>query len=308
MIEPLKPERKIFQVDEPPVRLDKYLAKELEALSRSSIQKLIEQGRVLVKGSAAKASLKVTYGDTISIDIPPPEYSDLEPESIPLDIVYEDADLIVIDKPAGMTVYPAAGHKSHTMVNALLAYYPDLAKVGSTARPGIVHRLDKDTSGLIVIAKNSASQRNLIEQFKIRSVTKVYLALVRGKLTTGHGIIEAPIGRDPRNRKRMAVVDKGREAVTEFRVKEYIGDYTLLEVTLKTGRTHQIRVHLSAIGYPVVGDNSYGGKSAFLKRQFLHAHRIGFALPSTGEYKEFVSKLPPDLADILSLLRQRKHA
>lgn len=230
---------------------------------------------------------------------PPPPLSSLSPEAIPLDILYEDDDLLVVDKPAGLTVHPAPGHPSHTLVNAILSHLPELADIGDSLRPGIVHRLDKDASGIMVVAKNNTAQLNLIDQFKAHSVAKTYLVLVKGQLTPESGIIEAPIGRDPRNRKRMAVVTEGKEARTRYNVVRYIANYTLLEVRTETGRTHQIRVHLAAIGYPVVGDNVYGAKSAFLSRQFLHACRLGFNLPSSGEYVEFTSELPPDLAQAL---------
>jgi len=200
-----------------------------------------------------------------------------------------------VDKPAGLTVHPTPGHTSHTLVNALLAHLPHLADIGDWLRPGIVHRLDKDTSGLMLVAKNSKAQANLIGQFKSHSVAKAYLALVRGRLTPETGIIEAAIGRDPRNRKKMAVVEGGREARTEYQVIKYIRDYTLVEVRPETGRTHQIRVHLGAIGFPVVGDKIYGVRSPFVPRQFLHASRLGFRLPSSGEYIEFKSELPADL-------------
>jgi 23S rRNA pseudouridine1911/1915/1917 synthase len=298
-------EIKTYRINEPLIRLDKFLSRELPALSRSYIQKLINLGNVLVNGQNAKASLKITTGDTVIVTIPPPSENILIPESIPLSITYEDADLIVVDKPAGMTVYPAPGHRGQTLINALLAYYPPLAKIGSPNRPGIVHRLDKDTSGLLVVAKNDAAQQNLIGQFKARSITKVYLALVKGSVTSPHGIIEAPIGRDPYNRQRMAIVENGKEARTEYRVKEYNGNYTLLEVVLHTGRTHQIRVHLSAIGYPVIGDSTYGGKAAILKRQFLHAHKLGFKMPSTETYREFESALPADLQQTLNSIREQ---
>jgi 23S rRNA pseudouridine1911/1915/1917 synthase len=218
---------------------------------------------------------------------------------MPLDIIYEDDDLLVVDKPAGLTVHPAPGHPSHTLINAILSHFPHLADIGDSLRPGVVHRLDKDTSGVMLVAKNSVAQANLAEQFKTHTVAKAYLVLVKGHLTPENGIIEAAIGRDPRNRKRMAVVTRGREARTEYQVVKYIGNYTLLEVRPETGRTHQIRVHLSAIGYPVVADPVYGVKSAHLSRQFLHASRLGFKLPSSGEYVEFTSDLPPDLAQAL---------
>jgi len=286
-----------FVVDESGSRLDKYVGEKCPELSRTHAQKLIVDGYITVNDQAVKASLKLNTGDKVNIVIPPPPLSSLSPEAIPLNIIYEDNDLLVIDKPAGLTIHPAPGHPNHTLVNAVLSHFPDLP--GDSLRPGIVHRLDKDTSGLMVMAKNRVAQANLSEQFKARSVVKGYQVLVQGHLTPEEGIIEAPIGRDPRNRKRMAVVTRGREARTEYRVIRYIGDYTLLEVMPETGRTHQIRVHLSAIGYPVVGDSVYGVKSAHLSRQFVHASRLGFNLPSTGEYVEFTSELPPDLEQAL---------
>jgi 23S rRNA pseudouridine1911/1915/1917 synthase len=218
---------------------------------------------------------------------------------MPLDILYEDDDLLVIDKPAGLTTHPAPGHYAHTLVNAILSRLTDLTDNGDSLRPGIVHRLDKDTSGVMVVAKNRVAQANLVNQFKARSVVKAYLVLVKGHLSPEYGIIEAAIGRDPGNRKRMAVVAGGRESRTQYNVVRYIGDCTLLEVKPETGRTHQIRVHLSAIGYPVVGDAVYGVRSAYLSRQFIHACRLGFKLPSSGEYVEFNSALPPDLEQAL---------
>ena len=302
----IKPQEEIntIQITEPTTRLDKYLATKYPELSRSHLQKLIEQGYILVNGREAKVSQKLDTGDEISISLPTTEPTSITPEPMPLDIVYEDNDLIVVNKPAGLTVHPAPGHISHTLVNALLAHCPDLAAFGNSLRPGIVHRLDKDTSGLMIIAKTSSAQQNLITQFKSHSVSKGYIVLVKGKLTPTRGIIEAPIGRNPGNRKRMAIVTTGRQAKTGYKVKEYIGNYSLLEVTIETGRTHQIRVHLSAIGYPVVGDASYGVKSTYLKRQFLHAYRLGFRLPSNGAYQEFTRDLPPDLKQALALIKQ----
>ena len=281
-------------------RLDKYVCDKLPELSRTRVQKLIADGYVTVNDRGAKAGLKLDIGDRLRVIIPPTPPSPLEPEAIPLNIIYEDDDLLVIDKPAGLAVHPAPGHPGHTLVNAILSHFPHLADIGDSLRPGVVHRLDKDTSGVMLVAKNSVAQTALVDQFKARSVVKAYLALVRGRLTPENGIIEAPIGRDPRNRKRMAVVTRGREARTEYRVVKYVGDYTLLEVKPETGRTHQIRVHLSAIGYPVAGDKVYGAKSPHLSRQFLHASNLGFHLPSTGEYVEFQSELPPDLAQALN--------
>ena len=292
----------IFQVTEAAIRQDKYLALKYPEMSRSYIQKLIEQSYVLVNGYGTKASQRLNIGDKIIINLPPPEASTPAAESIPLNIVYEDNDLIVVNKPAGLTVHPAPGHTCHTLVNAILSHCPNLANFDDSMRPGIVHRLDKDTSGLMIIAKNSSAQRNLIDQFKTHSVSKTYLVMVKGKLAPAHGVIEAPIGRDPANRKRMAVVTGGRQATTSYLVKEYLDNHTFLEVTIETGRTHQIRVHLSAIGYPVVGDRVYGTRSAYLNRQFVHAHKLGFHLPANGEYREFTCELPQDLKRALELM------
>jgi len=288
-----------FIADKPGVRLDKYVCDKFAELSRTRIQKLIASGYITVNEHVAKAGLRLNAGDRLRVILPPTPPSQLVPEAIPLSIIYEDDDLLVIDKPAGLTVHPAPGHPAHTLVNAILSRFPHLAALSDSLRPGIVHRLDRDTSGVMVVAKNSLAQAKLVEQFKTRSVAKAYLVLVKGRLTPENGVIEAPIGRDPRHRKKMAIVAKGREARTEYRVVRYIGDYTLLEVMPETGRTHQIRVHFSAIGYPVVGDKVYGVKSAYLLRQFLHASRLGFKLPSTGEYMEFKSELPPDLVQAL---------
>jgi len=288
-----------FVVDEPGTRLDKYVCQKCSELSRTYVQKLIGDGHITVNDLVVKAGLKLNIGDRLTVTIPAAAPSLLSPEAIPLNIIYEDDDLLVIDKPAGLAIHPAPGHPSHTLVNAILSHLPTLPDTDDSLRPGIVHRLDKDTSGVMLVAKNSRAQANLIDQFKTHSVVKAYLALVKGHLTPESGVIEAPIGRDPRNRKRMAVVTKGREARTQYNVVKYVGDDTLLEVKPETGRTHQIRVHLSAIGYPVVGDKVYGVKSPYLPRQFLHACRLGFKLPSTGEYVEFESELPPDLAQAL---------
>ena len=288
-----------FVADKPGTRLDKYVCEKCPQLSRTYVQKLITDGYITVNDRKVKAGLKLNAGDKLTIIIPPAPPSPLSPEAIPLNIIYEDDDLLVIDKPAGLTIHPAPGHPSHTLVNALLSRFPDLPDTGDSLRPGIVHRLDKDTTGVMVVAKNSAAQANLMSQFKAHSVVKAYLALVKGHLTPENGVIEASIGRDPCNRKRMAVVTEGKEARTQYQVIKYIGGYTLLEVRPETGRTHQIRVHLSAISYPVVGDTTYGVKSAYVPRQFIHASRLGFYLPSTGEYVEFTSELPPDLAQAL---------
>lgn len=283
------------------IRLDRYVAGNCPELTRTQAQKLIDDGMVRVNGVVAKASLKLSVGDRITVTIPPSAPSHPEPEDIPFGILYEDYDVLVIDKPAGLPVHPAPGHPDHTLVNAILAYLSFTPDTDDPMRPGIVHRLDMDTSGVMLVAKNRTAQADLVEQFKSYTVTKVYLALVKGHLAPEHGVIEAPIGRDTRNRKRMAVAaeNQGRPARTRYRVIRYIDNYTLLEVMPETGRTHQIRVHLTAIGHPVVGDATYGVKSAHLSRQFLHSHRLGFRLPATGEYVEFESALPSDLEQAL---------
>ncbi len=276
-------------------RLDRFIADNCPELTRTRAQGLIVDGFITVNGQQARPSLRLDSGDSVDIIIPPASPSPLMPEAIPLSIIYEDEDLLVVDKPAGLTVHPAPGHPGHTLVNALLSRIPHLARMGDSLRPGIVHRLDKDTSGLMIVAKNHVAQLNLIEQFRTRSVVKVYLVLVKGRLMPEKGIIDAAIGRDAQNRKRMAVVREGRPARTQYQVVKYINSYTLLEIVPETGRTHQIRVHLAAIGYPVVGDSVYGVKLPLLSRQFLHACRLGFRLPSSGEYVEFKSDLPEDL-------------
>lgn len=288
-----------YTVEETGARLDKYVSDKCPELSRSQAQKLIADGKITVNDKAPKASLRLRSGDIVDVTIPPPQPSHLEPEAIPLNIVYEDADLMVVDKPAGLTVHPAPGHPRHTLVNALLSHLPSLPDTGEPTRPGIVHRLDKDTSGLVIVAKNIQAHTKLANQFKSRSVVKTYIALVKGHIKPEHGVVEAKIGRDPRHRKRMAVVETGREARTEYRVIKYLGSYSLLEVMPKTGRTHQIRVHLSSIGFPVVGDSTYGGRSPLISRQFLHAAKLDFKLPSSGEHVEFKSDLPEDLKKVL---------
>ena len=286
-------------------RLDTFIARRCPELSRSHARRLIDEGLVSVNGRKVKPSERVAAGLSVSVTIPPPETITLVPEAIPLTIIYQDGDIIVLDKPAGLTVHPAPGHPSGTLVNALLAACPDLRGIAGTLRPGIVHRLDKDTSGLMVVAKNDRAQRALQRQLKDRDVRKTYLALVRGVPAPREGTIAAPIGRHPKNRKKMAVVADGREATTRYRVREEIagGQYSLLEVEPVTGRTHQIRVHLAAVGHPVVGDATYGRPSAVVGRQFLHADKLAFAMPLGGRTVEFESPLPADLREALSQLR-----
>lgn len=286
-------------------RLDKYLVGACPDLTRTHIQKLVQSGDVKVNGAAVRPAFRLKQGDIIAIHIPPVGPAVLLPEEIPFEVVYENRDLVVINKPAGLTVYPAPGHSSHTLVNALLQRFPDLAVFGSSLRPGIVHRLDKDTSGLMVIARNEPARLELINQFKSRSVTKGYMVLVRGKLTPGTGAIEAPIGRDPSHRQRMAVVSTGRPARTDYRVVKYVGNCSLIEARIRTGRTHQIRVHFAAIGFPVVGDPVYGYKTGLLHRQFLHSFYLQFLPPGGSDMLTFRSELPEDLNNVLHLLTIR---
>lgn len=287
-----------FTVSASGIRLDKYVASACDKLSRTYIKRLIEDGRITVNDRVAKESLRLKVGDSIAVVVPEPTSSTPLPENIPLDVVYEDDDILVVNKPAGLTVHPVPGQLEHTLVNAILNRCPNLA-IGGSMRPGIVHRLDKDTSGLMVVAKNDAAHRELSNQMKARTVVKRYIVLIHGRLLPKQGMIEAPIDRDPADRKRMAVVARGRDSRTKYKVVKYLGDYTLLEVTLETGRTHQIRVHFSAIGYPVAGDKVYGRKSSIVGRQFVHACCLGFRLPSNGEYVEFEAKLPADLKEAL---------
>jgi len=283
-------------------RLDRFIANHRPELSRSFIQKLIAGGWVTVNTLPAKPALKLKVGDCIAVTEPPPEPSPLTPEHIPLDIRFENSDIIVVNKPPGMTTHPAPGNRSGTLVNALLGLLPELAEGSGPERPGIVHRLDKDTSGLIVIAKNRKALDNLSDQFKSRQVQKVYLALVKGYVRPETGLIDAPIGRDHIHHKKMSIVSSGRPAQTLYRVKSYLEGYTLLTVEPKTGRTHQIRVHLAKINYPIVGDTTYGISSELVSRQFLHAYKLAFRLPSTGEQVTFTTQLPTDLKAALEKL------
>ncbi|MFZ1915710.1 MAG: RluA family pseudouridine synthase [Dehalococcoidales bacterium] len=298
------PDSYVFTADKAGFRLDKFVSENCPGLSRSQAQKLIDEGNVLVNGIAEKASHKTEAGEKIEITVPPPAPTGLLPEAIPVKIIYEDDDLLVIDKPAGLTVHPAPGHPSHTLVNAVLSHLNEIEDDGEVTRPGIVHRVDKDTSGVMLVAKNNVALANLADQFKARTVKKTYITLVKGILRPDKGVIDAPIGRDSGDRKKMAVTgeSRGRAARTNYRVIRYVGKNTLLEIMPETGRTHQIRVHLAAIGYPVFGDITYGKKSAFLNRQFLHAQKIGFNLPATGKWVEFESPLPEDLEQALKEL------
>lgn len=295
----------IFRVTpgESGTRLDVFLAARQEGLSRSRLRELLDRGLVSVGGKQAKASYRVKGGEEVSLEVPPPRETAVQPEDIPLDIVFEDRDIIVINKPVGMVVHPAAGHSRGTLVNALLYHCRDLSGIGGERRPGIVHRLDKDTSGLLVAAKNDEAHQSLAAQLKERTMQRVYYALVHGMIQEGGATIEAPIGRHPRDRKKMAVT-RGREAVTSFTVLERAPGYTFLRLELKTGRTHQVRVHLAFIGYPVVGDQVYGParSRAGLPGQALHAGNLGFSHPATGQSLVLKAPLPGFFHDLLEAL------
>ncbi len=289
-------------------RLDAFLAGQMEK-TRSSVQKLIEEGNVRVNGSPAGKNTRLREGDRVEAVEPPPEVLDVTPQNIPLDIVYEDGDLLVVNKPKGMVVHPAPGNPDGTLVNALLYHCGgSLSGINGVIRPGIVHRIDKDTSGLLIVAKNDRAHQSLAEQIAVHSFTRIYNAVVYGNLKTEEGTISAPLGRHPTDRKRMAVLSSGgREAVTHYRVLERFSGFTLVECRLETGRTHQIRVHMAHIGHPVAGDPVYGPKKCIteLHGQCLHARVIGFVHPATGEYLEFDSGLPPYFQQFLSKLRSR---
>jgi len=303
-----------FQLQEGGQRLDQALTELLPDLSRSQVKKLITDGHVFVEGQVpVKAGVRMRGGEHIEVHLPPPAPARAQPEAIPLKIIYEDGDVVVVDKAAGMVVHPSAGHATGTLVNAVLAHAPDLEGVGGELRPGIVHRLDKDTSGVIVVAKNDRALRQLQAQFQQRRVVKHYTALLVGRPPTPNGRIEAPIGRDPANRKRMAVVTSksagGREAFSEYSTLETLTDYTLVDVHPITGRTHQVRVHMAMISCPLAGDRLYANQRSSskdlsgLRRHFLHASRLMLQLPD-GIEKTFVSPLPRDLQVVLKTLRK----
>ncbi|MBW5444788.1 RluA family pseudouridine synthase [Cohnella sp. CFH 77786] len=292
-------------------RLDKHVTEELAdpAVSRSQVQEWIRTGAVVLNGQPTKPNAKVAVGDHVAVVIPEPEPVELIPENIPLEIVYEDADVVVINKPRGMVVHPAAGHPSGTVVNALLYHCKDLSGINGVMRPGIVHRIDKDTSGLLMAAKNDLAHASLAEQLKAHTVNRRYKALVYGVIPHDRGTIDAPLGRDPHDRKLYTVTEKGgKRAVTHFAVEERFDDYTYLELKLETGRTHQIRVHMKYIGYPLVGDPVYGGRAGRtlgMNGQALHAAVLGFDHPRTGEYLEFTRPIPADMEHALTVLRTR---
>jgi 23S rRNA pseudouridine1911/1915/1917 synthase len=296
-------------------RLDVFLAAHIEGWSRARLQRLIDDADVLVNGGVAKSSYKLRAADEIEIELTTAPSVSFVPENIPIEIVYEDEDVIVVNKSAGMVVHPAAGAESGTLANALAFHFQKLSTTGGEIRPGIVHRLDKDTSGLLVVAKTEAAHESLADQFRAREVFKSYVALVHGQMENDKGQIDQPIARDPRNRTRMAVVRGGRPALSIYKVRRRLARFNLLDVELKTGRTHQIRVHLAWLKHPVVGDHVYGGGRdktvgdamirsliAKLERQFLHAERLGFRHPRTKEWMSFTSPLPHELAHLLDAL------
>lgn len=285
-------------------RLDKALATQTD-LSRTLLNELIRDGKVLVNCQVKKAKYKAKTGDLIEFEVPEAEVLEIKAEDIPLEIVYQDADVVVINKPQGMVVHPATGHADGTLVNALMYHIDDLSGINGTIRPGIVHRIDKDTSGLLMIAKNDQAHESLAAQLKAKTNKRRYLAIVHGEMPNDRGIIEAPIGRNPKERKKQAVIADGKPAVTHFEVVERFAGYTLLALELETGRTHQIRVHLAYIGHPVAGDPLYGPKNTLLpnKGQFLHAETLGFEHPKTREWLEFKADLPEIFQKTLERLR-----
>jgi len=294
-----------------PERLDKFLVEQLQEFSRSRLQGLIADGFVDVNGrTAKKAGQTLESGFDVTVSVPPPVPTDLVAEDIPLDILFENEDLLVINKPAGMVVHPAAGHASGTLVNAVLGYDPEIEGIGGEERPGVVHRLDKETSGLILLAKNERAHRWLQDQFRLRKVEKAYLALVDGKPPTPTGRVETYIGRDPSHRKKMAIVpeSRGREAISEYKVVESFDKHTLLEFHPLTGRTHQIRLHCAFLGCPIVGDEVYGKKkpSVEINRHFLHAYRLKIVLPNEQAPRLFEAPLPNELSVVLDGLRSEK--
>jgi 23S rRNA pseudouridine1911/1915/1917 synthase len=287
-------------------RLDIFVTENLEGISRATVQNLIKAGQILVNGQPFKASYHLREGEEVEVELPEPQAVTIEAQNIPLDIIYQDEDLVIVNKPKGMVVHPAHGNWDHTMVNALLYHIKDLSGINGELRPGIVHRLDKDTSGVMVVAKNDSAHRSLAEQIKVHSIKREYTALVHGVIKENLGTIDAPIGRSKLDRKKMAVVKDGRTAVSDYEVMQRFGNYTLVKVSLMTGRTHQIRVHFAHIKHAVVGDPLYGTtkKHFDLESQALHAHRLGFKHPRSGEYMEFTSPLPQYFEDILTKLTQ----
>lgn len=291
-------------IDEQKGRLDKVISQEITDLSRTRVKELVDEGHILINGKKEKVSYKVSTGDEISIYIPPKPALNLEPEDLNLDIVYEDSDVIVVNKPQGMVVHPSAGHPDHTLVNGLLFHTKDLAKSEEGFRPGIVHRIDKDTSGLLMIAKNDKARQSLEDQLAHKTNKREYLAIVHGNFDSKSGVIDAPIGRNPNNRKQMAVNPKGKNAITHFTVLEQFKNYSLVKCVLETGRTHQIRVHMKYIGHPIAGDPLYGPKKTLKGNgQFLHAAVLGFEHPTTHKWLEFKAPVPAIFEKTLEQLK-----
>lgn len=285
-------------------RIDKALSQMEEAWSRTQISHWLDEERILVNGVNVKAKYKVKLGDVIEVDVPEVEDLEILPEDLNLEIIYEDADVLVVNKPRGMVVHPAPGHATGTLVNGLMHLCKDLSGINGVARPGIVHRIDKDTSGLLMVAKNDVAHEGLVNQLVNKTVTRKYTALVHGHIAHEKGTIEAPIGRDQKDRQKQAVVDNGKHAVTHFQVIERYGEFTLVECRLETGRTHQIRVHMNYIGFPLAGDPKYGPKKTIdFGGQVLHAGVLGFEHPVTKKYLEFEAPLPEDFKQLLDELR-----
>ena len=291
-------------VNEAGVRLDKAVA-DLTELSRSQANEAIKAGTILVNNQKQKARYAVKLGDIISYELPKEEVLDYQPENIPIEIVYEDSDVAVVNKPQGMVVHPSVGYTSGTLVNALLYHVKDLSTINGVVRPGIVHRIDKDTSGLLMIAKNDKAHQALAQELKEKKSLRQYVAIVHGNLPNDRGVIEAPIGRSDKDRKKQAVTAKGKPALTRFQVLERFGDFTLVELTLETGRTHQIRVHMAYIGHPIAGDPVYGPRKTLAGHgQFLHAKTLGFTHPTTGELMTFSVDVPAIFQETLEKLRK----
>lgn len=304
----------VFEVDHEEIglRIDQYLADALEGISRSQVQKWMSQGRVSNQkqgGKPLKKNYTLERGDIIQVDVPEPEVLAIAPENLPIDIIYQDDQVLVVNKPQGMVVHPAPGNYSGTLVNAIMYHIKNLSDIGGVIRPGIVHRIDKDTSGLLMIAKTNLAHQALSAQLKDHTVDRVYVALVHGGFTKDSGTVNAPLGRHPQNRLKMAITYQGgREAITHYQVLERLGPYTLVECRLETGRTHQIRVHLASIGHPLIGDPLYGAKKEKQKSdgQFLHAKVLGFEHPVTGERMVFSAPIPDNFEKLLKRLRQNR--
>ncbi|WP_040228012.1 RluA family pseudouridine synthase [Bhargavaea cecembensis] len=289
------------------IRIDKALPALDSDWTRSRIQGWIKDGLVRVNGQEVKPNHVLKEGDRVEIGVPEPEPLEIVPEDLSLEIVYEDGDVLVVNKPRGMVVHPAAGHASGTLVNGLMHHCSDLSGINGVLRPGIVHRIDKDTTGLLAVAKNDRAHTSLAEQLSKKTVTRKYTALVHGNIDHDKGTVDAPIGRDPKDRQKMTVIDGGKQAVTHFTVLERFGDFTLIECRLETGRTHQIRVHMKYIGHPLAGDPKYGPRNTIpFGGQVLHAGVLGFDHPATGEYMEFEVPLPDDFSELLKKLRSRR--